>query len=474
MDYEDAVSARSAFRPPNLIRILHTYWRSIALITAACVMVALGWSLLQAKTYSSTATGLVVPIGEDTLSSALAGDNLAQSKAVDYGSLATSRPFAEAVIAELGLDASPAIVLQNIDVTVPEDTVEVRVTAEGTSPEAAANLADAWVATLGDRVGDVETVGENGTEATARVTFQPLYNAGLPAGPSSPQLFRNVVLGALGGLFIGLLYAFARHAMDRRIWSLEQIRQEHGLPVLGIVPKDRRLGNSAAVVEQNSASGPVADDYLEALRELRTSLSYVSADAAARIVVVTSPGHGEGRSTLTANLAAAIASTGQSVVVVDGDLRRPAMSEFFGCAPGVGVAEVLAGEVGVGEALQESRAHPGLRILSAGRGVANPTELLSSGALLQMFESLAAGAAVVLVDSPPVLSAADAALLTASADAALIVAAPQRTTTDELSNALDKLHQVRGNVIGVVLNQVPTKGLDAASYGYYSKAPSAS
>ena len=121
------------------------------------------------------------------------------------------------------------------------------------------------------------------------------------------------------------------------------------------------------------------------------------------------------------------------------------------------------------EVLQTYDKFPNLQVLGAGRTAPNPTELLSSKAMHNMLETLAEDA-LVLVDAPPLLPVTDAALLTASADGALIVATAQRTTTDELAKALENLHQVRGNVLGVVLNRVPTTGADAGYYGYYGKS----
>ncbi|WP_141874646.1 CpsD/CapB family tyrosine-protein kinase [Kocuria rosea] len=273
----------------------------------------------------------------------------------------------------------------------------------------------------------------------------------------------------MGGLGLGLLYAFARYKMDRRIKSVEEIRDGFGVSVLGVIPTDDRLSDHRAIVETGISAGRGHHEFAEALRELRTNLSFVSVDNPPRMIVVTSSLPGEGKASITANLAVAIASTGRNVVVVDGDLRRPVMTDLFGLVAGVGVTDVLTGQVQVEEVLQTYDTFPNLQVLGAGKTAPNPTELLSSKAMHNMLETLAEDA-LVLVDAPPLLPVTDAALLTASADGALIVATAQRTTTDELAKALENLHQVRGNVLGVVLNRVPTTGADAGYYGYYGKS----
>ncbi|MEF3121219.1 CpsD/CapB family tyrosine-protein kinase [Kocuria flava] len=278
----------------------------------------------------------------------------------------------------------------------------------------------------------------------------------------------NYALGIIGGLGLGLLYAFARWKMDRRIRSVEEVRETFGTPVLGIIPEDDRLADHREIIETGTSGGRGHHAFSEALRELRTNLSFVSVDAPPRVVVVTSSMPGEGKSSITANLAVAIASTGRDVVVVDGDLRRPVMTELFGLVPGVGITDVLVGEAEVDDVLQVYDKFPNLQVLGAGRTPPNPTELLASQAMRTMLAGLAEDA-FVLVDAPPLLPVTDAALLTASADGALVVATAQGTTVDELGKALGNIEQVRGRVLGVVLNHVPTTGADAGFYGYYGK-----
>lgn len=472
MDHVDIERDKAALDARDFLRMVRTHWRSIAAIALACILLALGWTLLQPKMYSSTATGLVVATGEQDLASALAGDNLAQSKAISYESLATARPVAEQVIDELGLQTSPQSLLERISTDVPAGTVEIRITAAAQEPAQAADLANAWVAALADQVRLVETAGDdpNAVGEYGGVAVQPLSNASLPLEPSSPDMALNLSIGVLGGLGLGLLYAFARYKMDRRIRSSEEIRDRFGVVVLGVIPKSDRLANHHAVLEAGPSGGRNDHAFSESLRKLRTNLSFVSVDRPPRTIVVTSSLPGEGKSSITANLAVAIASTGRSVVVVDGDLRRPVMTDLFGLVPGVGVTDVLTGRLNAVEALQTYDKFPNLRVLGAGQSTPNPTELLSSESMHRMLETLAEEA-LVLVDAPPLLPVTDAALLTASADGAIVIATPQQTTTDELTKSLENLSQVHGRVLGVVLNRAPITDSDTAYYDKPSAAP---
>jgi capsular exopolysaccharide synthesis family protein len=452
----------------NGVRLLKSYWKGMLLITILGLLAGLVFSLTQPKLYEATSTGFVAIETGGDITGVLAADNLAKSKAASYESLAYSRPVAQTVIDDLDLNQSPEALLSSVTATTPIDSVEIRITAKATSGASAAELANSWLDALAQQV-EVFESAEADEKASPILEVRPLSRAASPVAPASPNTRINTMLGALAGATLAIIYAFTRHRMDRRIKSVEEIRDGFGVAVLGVIPTDERLTDHREIIETGFSGGRGHHEFSEALRELRTNLSFVSVDNPPKMIVVTSSLPGEGKSSITANLAVAIASTGRNVVVVDGDLRRPVMTDLFGLVPGVGVTDVLTGEVQVDEVLQTYDKFPNLQVLGAGRTAPNPTELLSSKAMHSMLETLAEDA-LVLVDAPPLLPVTDAALLTASADGAIIVATAQRTTTDELSKALENLHQVHGHVLGVVLNRVPTTGADAGYYGYYGKS----
>ncbi|VEI50363.1 polysaccharide biosynthesis tyrosine autokinase [Kocuria rosea] len=465
MDRTEPAHKPPSFDGTDLLRLLRTYWRGITLITLAAAMVVVGVSLLQPKVYSTTASGLVVATGEQDLASALAGDSLARSKATSYESLATSRPVAETVIAVLDLDTTPEALLERISTDVPNNTVEIQITAEAPEPAQAAELANAWVIALAQQVNELES-SVDAEDTSSRVTVQPLSNASLPLSPSSPNLQRDLVLGALGGLLLGALYAFVRYRMDRRIRSIEEVRDELGVTVLGVIPQDDRLADGRAIVDVRGSNGHHYDEFVEAVRTLRTNLNFVSVDDRPRKIVITSPTPGTGKSSVAAHLAMSLASTGQNVVLVDSDLRRPVLTKLFGLVPGPGVTDLLVGDADVDEFLQTYDPYPSLRVLGAGSFAPNPAEVLSSRAMQRLLDHLAEDA-IVLIDAPPLLPVTDAALVTTSSDGAIIVATARGTTKDEFAESLESLHNVHGKVLGAVLNRVPTAGADASYYGYY-------
>lgn len=476
----------------DYLRVLRVYWKAIVAFTLLCTLAAAGWTVLQPKIYSSDSSGIVVTPGSDNVSLSLAGDSLAKAKVKNYESVAKSRLVADRVIASLGLDTTADALLGRISVKVPLDTAEIRVTAESTDPATAQRVADAWVNGLAAQVEAIETApagdanavsgspaasdggGEPAGATATAVRVLPLGKAVLPTAPTSPNLKLNLALGALVGLALGVAYAVVRRYLDRRISKAAEIEQLFGVPVIGTLPVDHRLDEKSTVLDAGTAAQlqDAGGAMAEALRELRTNLSFLDVDQPPRIIVVTSSVQSEGKSTATANLAVTMAAAGENVVVVDGDLRRPTLVDVFNLVPGAGVTDVLTGKAELADVLQPWGALPNLSVLGSGRIPPNPSELLGSQAMKNMLAALAHDA-VVLVDAPPLLPVTDAAVLSRAADGAIVVVRTGRTTQEQLGQSLGNLEKVKGRVLGAVLNYVPTRGTDSYSYyGTYTSAAS--
>ena len=455
----------------DYLRIARARWKGILAFTLALTVLAFCWTLLQPKIYSAQSTGIVVAGGSDNLSLSLMSENLAQTKAAKYESVAKSRLVAERVVTALGLTTSPDALLGSVSVAVPKESAQLAVTATSTDPAMAQRVADAWVSGLAEQVKEMESIqAVEGSDVVPVPVIRvvPLGEATLPTAPTSPNVKLTLAIGALAGLALGVLYALIRHRLDRRLRSATAIERRFGVPVLGTLPVDHRLDGKSTVLDDGFS--PVAKDdgshaITEALRELRTNLQYVDVDNPPRIIVVTSSVPAEGKSTVTANLAVTMAAAGENVVVVDGDLRRPTLVDVFNLIPGVGVTDVLSGHAELGDVLQEWSAMPNLRVLGSGRIPPNPSELLGSQAMKTLLKTLAKDA-IVLVDAPPLLPVTDAAVLTRIADGAIVVIRSGKTTDEELGKSLGNLNRVNGNVLGTILNRVPTTG--AGSYRYYT------
>ncbi|GAA2097083.1 polysaccharide biosynthesis tyrosine autokinase [Brevibacterium salitolerans] len=454
-------------------KIVRAHWLAMVAITCAGAVLGLGWALIQPKEYTADASGIVSAGVSSDLGTAMAGENYAKSRVVSYLDLAESRAVAESVVQELGLTESPESLIGQVTVTNPADTATIRVSARADTPENARDLAEAWVGAIGDQVTEVENA--NATEGEQSiVTFQSLDSAKLPTSPSSPNTKLAVGIGALAGLVAAIGYALLRNIFDRRIRSTAEVESQTDHAVIGTIPLHQGFTAENRIITSsggNDRDARSSDEYAvaEAIRELRTNLQFMNIDNPPRSIVVTSSLPGEGKSTVTANLAATIAASGRRVVVIDGDLRRPMVAKTFGLLPGIGLTDVLIGEAQLSDVMQPWGDTGNLFVLGAGKVPPNPSELLGSNVLHELITELTAHA-VVLIDAPPLLPVTDAAILTARTDGAIIIARARKTTYDALKAALRSLDRVHGRALGIILNGVPMKGAKADGYGYQYRA----
>jgi len=451
----------------DYVRILRAHWIVIIVATIVGAGAAFGWSAMQPRVYSADTTGIVTSVGGDgTSGSALVGNQLAQSRVKSYLNLGSWRAVAEHAIDELGLDTSPDVLVNQVTVTNPVDTTALKVTATGSTPESAQNLAQAW---LDGMAIEIEKL-EGGTSTTpAAISLMVGDSARLPTEPSSPNTRLNVIIGALVGLALGLVYAFVRHTFDRRVRHPRDIERETGVSVIGTLPLEKSMADERQVIDFSLESQHgVSHHTIEAMRELRTNLQFIDVDNPPRVIVVTSAVPGDGKSTVSVNLASSLAAAGQWAILIDCDLRRPVIADIFGMSHDVGLTDVLAGRADLQDVAHRPSRDVPLAVVGAGRIPPNPSELLGSHRMRDFLAEISKSA-IVILDSPPVLPVTDAAVLAAGADGVLIVVSSGKTTFDMLQRAIDNITRTTGRVLGVVLNRVPRKGAESAYYGreYY-------
>jgi capsular exopolysaccharide synthesis family protein len=455
----------------DYLRVLRAYWHGVAVFVLLGVAVAAAVSLVQPRIYQADASGFVSAGTTSSAGEASVGDSLAKSRAASYVDLAKSRATAQTVISDLGLTAAPASLIGAVSVSQPLDTVLIKVSARASTPRAAQQLADAWVQALKQQVDQVENPSGSSTQALRIV---PIESAALPSSPVSPNTTRNIGLGFVGGLLLGTAYAVVRSQLDRKLRRAEDIEREFGVTVAAAIPASpamvRKRGDLVPlVVGRPRVKDPV--HAAEAFLKLRTNLQFMDIDNPPRVIVVTSPLPGDGKSTIAANLAAALSMSDRRVVLIDGDLRRPVVAESFGLIEGAGLTDVLIGRVDYADVAQRVESLPNLTILAAGGTPPNPSELLGSKAMRRLLDWLADSGHTVIIDAPPLLPVTDGAVLTAAADGALVVVTAGRTLDTQLGAALASLHAVQGHTLGVVLNRVEPKAAGSGYYGGYYGSP---
>lgn len=445
----------------DYIRILRKGWILIVAVTLVGVAAGALSSILATPKYVSS-TQLFVSVQSSDSSSAsdlVQGGNAAQQKVRSYVDVVTSTSVLTPVIAELGLDMSPTDLASQVTAESPLNTVLINITVEDASPQLAADIANAVGASFATVVADdLESPAGSGPSLVKIATIEPAIAA---TEPSSPRTTLNIGLGFIIGLVLGAGTAVLRGTLDTRIHGAHDVEMVTKAPILGGISFDPGAKKRPLIVNADPRS-PRAESF----RSLRTNLQFVNLDSTSRCLVMTSSLPGEGKTTTTSNLAVALAETGASVAVVDGDLRLPRLADTMGLEGAVGLTDVLIGRADLQDVLQPW-GRGTLYVLPAGRIPPNPSELLGSKAMVALIESLTASFDYVLIDAPPLLPVTDAAILSKLTGGAIVVAAAGRTTRNELQSAMRTLEHIGGRVLGVVMTMLPTKGPDAYGYGNY-------
>ncbi|HWO71844.1 MAG TPA: polysaccharide biosynthesis tyrosine autokinase [Actinomycetota bacterium] len=481
--------------------VLGRKWLVLA-TTALFAGLAALYSFTRVPTYTATASLLVRPI----LTSPLESNQLDRlSMDTEMGILASA---AVADRARELLDAPLRVqdLLARVVVRAPENTQILEISFSDPDPDRARQgaqaFADAYLAfkaeqalatitryssTLQDRIAELEAeiedlerriadlpedaaergalVDERNALETSRLALQNqfvtiatlstdpgeiLQPAERPRVPSSPKHELNLALGVLLGAVVGVGLAGASERVGDRIRNPAVLEAYLDAPALGLIPRVSSFRGRAPLAPISEPRSAAAEAY----RTLRTNLLAVSRHPEVRTVLVTGAEAGEGKSTVAANLAAALALAGRSVALISGDLRYPRVHAFFGIGNEHGLAQVLAGALPLAEAIRDTSI-PNLKVLPSGPvvGLDEPVELLHSERMRQVIEGCR-DADFVIVDGPPILAVADSLVLAELVDGIVFVTDARVGTRAAVAQARHQLRQVGARVLGGVLNRV--------------------
>ncbi len=271
-------------------------------------------------------------------------------------------------------------------------------------------------------------------------------DAETPVAPSSPDRRRLLFLALAGGLAAAGVVVFAADRLDGRLTSAADVREHLGQPVLGVMPR-------VAAADTDAGRAP----RLDALRFVRANLVFASAPRGRRVVAVTSALPGEGKTLAAVELAETLAQTGRRVLLIDADCRRPAVHDRFGLPARPGLADMLSESDVVPEPAW-SEPVPNLAVLTSGGTPANPADLLESAKFAALLAELADGFDWTLIDTPPVLSAPDAALVAHAAGDTLLLVDAARPSRRPAAAALRQIEAAGARCLGVVLNGIDAPG----------------
>jgi Mrp family chromosome partitioning ATPase len=315
----------------------------------------------------------------------------------------------------------------------------------------------------------------------------------IPAvSPVSPKPVRTGLVAFVASLILGVGSVFVVERLDTRIRHTDEITRRIDRPILASVPGPVNLKGSLITLSHPSGS------YSEAFRLLKTNLGYVEPDKEIKSIMVTSPEPGDGKSTIIANLAVTMARSGQRVIVIEGDLRRPKLSQYMDLSNTVGVTNVIAGDCSFREALQMIEADDltiasggspemddaaaygiplpstnGIKpiyIVTSGPVPPNPGELAASEKMASLISEARGHADIVLVDAPPLGVVGDAASMASKVDGVVMVMRLAQTSKKSIADLQNFIERVPCNVLGMVINNSGANGSYNSGYAYYEQS----
>jgi polysaccharide biosynthesis transport protein len=315
-----------------------------------------------------------------------------------------------------------------------------------------------------------------GIKATNITIVDPARSQSIPVRPK-PVTY--IAMGMLLGIFLGFATAFTADNFDRTVTTPLEVEETTGKPVIGIIPtfgeQARTYGAQLLMDKRKTAtkelpiSSPIwmlsqpNSPAAEAFRAMRTSIMLSRAGGCPRIILVTSCIPGEGKTTLTTNLAVAFAQHNKKVIIIEADMRRPRMKHVMDVPNGAGLSNVLSGTLSSDEAILQGVHVATLDILPAGPHPPMPSEILGSTAFDELLEQLRSRYDIVLIDSPPALLVTDAVAISAKTDAVLWVAQAGVVSRPQLALAAELIARNKMPLIGFAVNRMTRR---VAGYGY--------
>ncbi|WPU08582.1 polysaccharide biosynthesis tyrosine autokinase [Pseudarthrobacter oxydans] len=442
----------------DYLRMLRRNW---ILVTAApLVGLLLGGtaSVLATPTYTSETQLFVAIQSSGSVLELQQGNTFSQARVQSYVKTVGSPAVLQPAIDQLGLDLSAEELAAQVTAGTEANTVLINIAVSSESPVQAAAVAEAVANSL---IRTVDSLEKPKTGGTSPVSLSVIKPAIAPTLPSTPNTRLNLSLGLILGLALGVAAAILRSTLDSRIRGEGDLRHVTDAPLLGGISFDQSANRSPLLTQSLPQS-----QRSESFRQLRTNLQFANVSGRAKTVLITSSLPGEGKSTTATNLAIAIAQAGQSVCLVDADLRRPMVHEYLGLDRNAGLTTALVGSADVADLLQHW-GQDDLYVLASGQIPPNPSELLGSDEMKFLIERLEQTFDTVVVDAPPLLPVTDAAVLSQHVGGVVVVVGAQKLRAQDLGKSLSALELVDAKILGIVLNRLPARGPDAYSYSYY-------
>jgi non-specific protein-tyrosine kinase len=298
-------------------------------------------------------------------------------------------------------------------------------------------------------------------EAEASVRVYVADPAAASDAPVSPRKMLNTALAGMLGLVIGAGLVVVLGYVDNTVKTPEDVQRITGRAAIGLIPQLRSPERIEPIANPRSPA-------TEAYRGLRTNLQFATVGQSTRTLVVTSAGPSEGKSTTVMNLGVVLAQSGQRVILVDADLRRPHLHKLGGLHNRTGLTNMLIAEAGSELFLHGQKTDiPSLVVVPSGPLPPNPADVLNSPRMGEIIKQLEARADIVIIDTPPMVFS-DAQILSGLVDGCLVVAQAGKTRSGDLRDTVQALNQIGASIVGIIVNRVNFGRAEYRRYEYYT------
>ena len=364
----------------------------------------------------------------------------------NYSEIAKSNLVMDEVKKNLNLDSRFMKIIEKVELNIVPDANILNIEVTGKDSKLVVKVTDEIAKVSMKRAKDIAKI-EN-----IRIIDKAQY----PKTPMKSNLITNIIIGGIIGLMTGIFMAFFLEYLDNTIKTPRDIKRYLGLSVTGIVP----LIEKELVLYEEPGSFAA-----ESYRALRTNIQSLKTDKKNKIISFTSSFPNEESSTVVANIATSIAKAKEKVLLIDGDLRNPSIHKIFDLDNHIGLSNILNDNIDYKNAINEIKIEKNLHILTSGSTISNPAELLSSNEMKEFIEKARDDYDMVILNTPSLGIMTDAAVISTIVDGTILVYEVGESNVDEAKMGKALLEKVNANILGAVLNKMPTT--EKGYYKYY-------
>ena len=451
----------------DLLQIVRKHLAS-AIISFVVVFAAVAAvTFIMPPKYTATAEVFATYAGQSgetqTTNDMSSGANYLNTQIKTYPELVKTEAVLQPVIKDLGLDMTTTDLADVVTATNPTNTFMVDISAEVGDPQQAADIANSVAKNLADQISS-DLYNNSSSSNGSPIKLTVVQKAQTPTSQSSPNIPLYLAVGLIFGIIVGVGVALLRDILNTKVDSTDDVRELTHASSLGTVPQATILDDSRPVIVAQPA-GSEAEEF----RRIRTNLSFLTTTATqghGRLLVISSTNPSEGKTTVSANVAVALAEEGKSVLFIDADLRHPSVAHKLGIEGHVGLSHVLSRQASPADVIQKYW-KPNLHIMPAGKRPANASILLNSDLMKEMVEQALTQYDYVIIDTAPLSVASDATVFGRMAGGLVLVTGKGVVEKKELENTATALQAAEVPILGFIFNFADPKKIHSKNYYYY-------